>query len=70
MYEILIGSDPRPVFTELKTEQEALDLIASTLRTTRLPVTVRREFGGAIVALVYNSALYRPACDMQEEAQP
>jgi len=69
MYEILIGSDPRPVFTELKTEQEALDLIASTLRTTRLPVTVRNEFYGSVVALVYNDALYRPAYDVPAEAE-
>lgn len=68
MYEILIGSDPRAVFTGLKTEQEALDLIASTLRTTRLPVTVRNEFYGSVVALVYGDALYRPVHDMPAEA--
>jgi len=65
MYEILIAADPRAVFTELKTEQEALDLIKSTLRTTHLPVIVRRELSGTIVALVYGDALYRPACDVQ-----
>lgn len=70
MYEILIGSDPRAIFTGLKTEQEALDLIKSTLLTTRLPVTVQREFGGVVVALIYNDVLYRPAFDMPMEAKP
>lgn len=66
MYEIFIGSDPRAVFTELKSRQEAIDLIKSTLRTNRLPVFVREQFGGAIVALIYDDVEYRPECIAEE----